>query len=252
MIVSEARLFTYGLAMGAGLMFVLDPQRGAARRAVMRDKSRRALRDIEEAAEVGSRDMTHRLEGAVARAKLARRREGDVSDEVLVSRVRARLGHVCSHPHAIDVIAESGAVTLEGPILAREAEPVRAAIARVRGVRVLEDRLERHAHADLPALQGAPVKHSELARSWTPAVRLALGVGAGAVALTSLVRGSPIGLVVGGASVLFLARSSTRGTPELFARSRHARREPPDLEAAPRVDGTRGEARAHASSASPA
>jgi hypothetical protein len=248
MIVSEARLFTYGLAMGAGLMFVLDPQKGSARRAVIRDKSWRAIRDIEEAAEVGSRDMTHRLEGAVARAKLARRRDGDVPDEVLVSRVRARLGHVCSHPHAVHVLAESGCVTLEGPILAREAATVRSIIAQVRGVRVLEDRLERHAHADLPALQGAPVKHSELARSWTPAMRLALGLGAGAVALASLVRGSPMGLAVGGASILMLARSSTRGSPELFPRSRRARREPPDLAVPPRVAAR---PRPHGSQASP-
>jgi hypothetical protein len=221
MIVSEARVFTYGLALGGALVFLLDPRRGAARRAVIRDKSLRAIREIEQAAQVGSRDMTHRLEGAVARVHVRRGRE-PVDDDVLVSRVRAKLGHVCSHPHAIAVNAKGGGcIELKGPILSKEASQVVSAISRVPGVTVLDDDLERHAHADVPALQGMPVRRSPLARAWTPAVRLVLGVGAGVVALASLLQGKPLGLILGGAGVLGLARTSTRGHGNAFAGRSH-------------------------------
>lgn len=225
MIVNEARLLTYGLALGAGLMYVLDPRQGAARRALIRDKSRRALHDIEEAAEVGTRDMTHRLEGAVARAHIARSKD-EVPGDLLVARVRAKLGHVCSHPHAIEVTAKGESVIeLKGPVLAREAHHVLSAISRVPGVRVIDDDLVRHLHADVAALQGAPVKRSSLARVWTPAVRLVLGLGAGSVALASLVRGNPIGFALAGAGVLGLARASTRGSPQLFGHRGQGHRE---------------------------
>jgi hypothetical protein len=210
--ISEARLLTYGIALGAGLMFVLDPRQGGARRALVRDKSLRALHDVEDAAAVGSRDLAHRLEGVVARVRRPRRRE-DVTDDVLVSRVRSKLGHVCSHPHAIQVNPKgNGMIELKGPILSKEAARVVSAISRVRGVRTIDDDLERHDHPDVPALQGGPVARPAATRFWSPALRLALGAGAATVGVASLIGGNPLGLVIGGASVLALARSSTRGT----------------------------------------
>jgi hypothetical protein len=219
MIMKEAQLLTYGIALGAGVMFLLDPRQGGARRALIRDKSLRALHEVEGAAGVGSRDMAHRVEGAVARVRGAVRRD-EVDDDVLVARVRAKLGHVCSHPHAIQVSAKGGGcVELKGPMLANEADDVLAAISRVRGVRMIDDDLERHRHADdVPALQGEPVRRPAYVRFWTPAVRLVLGTFAAGMAFTSLLKGSPLGLLAGGGSVLALARSSTRGNPHPFQR----------------------------------
>jgi len=210
---SEARLLTYGIALGAGLMFVLDPRRGGARRALIRDKSLRAIRDVESAASVGQRDMAHRFEGAAARAREISAAREEVSDDVLEARVRAKLGHVCSHPHAIAVKSKGdGCVELKGPILANEARHVLSTLSRVRGVRLIDDDLERHAHAgDVAGLQGEPVKPPLYASLWTPATRLVLGIGATTVAVASLIRGNPLGLVAGGGGVLALARSSTRG-----------------------------------------
>lgn len=216
---SEARLLTYGIALGAGLMYLLDPRQGGARRALIRDKSLSAIRDVEDAASVGTRDMAHRLEGARARVLgFAGRREQEVDDDVLVARVRAKLGHVCSHPHAIQVKSKGdGCIELKGPILANEARHTLFTISRVRGVRMLDDDLERYAHpGDVPALQGEPVKRPLFATLWTPATRLVLGLGATTLALASFIRGNPLGLVAGGGSVLALARSSTRGHHPFF------------------------------------
>jgi hypothetical protein len=216
--VNEARLLTYGIALGAGLMFVLDPRQGGARRAVIRDKSLRAIHEIEGAAEVGSRDMAHRVEGAMARARGVPRGREQISDDVLVARVRAKLGHVCSHPHAIQVTPKGdGCIELKGPILAKEARHAVAAIARVPGVRLIDDDLERYAHAgDVPALQGEPAPRPLLATLWTPATRLVLGVGAATVAVGAFIAGHPLGFVAGGSTVLALARSSTRGERHPF------------------------------------
>jgi hypothetical protein len=232
MIIRETQLLTYGIALGAGVMFLLDPRQGGARRALIRDKSLRALHEVEGAAAVGSRDMAHRVEGMVARVRGVGRRD-EVDDDVLVARVRAKLGHLCSHPHAIQVSAKgNGCIELKGPILAKEVDEVLSAIAHVPGVRVIDDDLERHRHADdVPALQGEPVRRPVLARLWTPAVRLVLGAGAAGLALASLVRGNVVGLLAGGGSMLAIARSSTRGNPHPFLR--HARTAEPAL--GPRV-----------------
>lgn len=211
--ISEARLLTYGITLGAGLMYLLDPRQGGARRALIRDKSLRAIHDVESAASVGKRDMTHRMEGAAARVRGMSFAPDEVSDDVLVARVRSKLGHVCSHPHAIAVKSKgSGCVELKGPILAHEARHALSAISRVRGVHMIDDDLERHAHAGaVPGLEGEPVKRPLYASLWTPAARLVLGLGATTLAVASFVRGNPLGLIAGGGGVLALARTGTRG-----------------------------------------
>jgi CBS domain-containing protein len=79
-----------------------------------------------------------------------------VGDEVLVERVRAALGRVCSHPSAVDVRVSSGQVVLEGPVLERDHRRILRSIRLTRGVRGIEDRLDRHLHPDsVPGLHQA-------------------------------------------------------------------------------------------------
>ncbi len=70
---SEAKAFGYGIAIGAGAMFLFDPRGGRARRALVRDKSVRVAHEVERAAEVGARDLEHRFEG-LKHGSLPRRR----------------------------------------------------------------------------------------------------------------------------------------------------------------------------------
>jgi CBS domain-containing protein len=77
-----------------------------------------------------------------------------VSDEVLHARVRAALGRSCSHASAVDVSVERGHITLAGPVLEREHHVTLRQVGRVRGVRAIEDKLERHMHPErVPGLQ---------------------------------------------------------------------------------------------------
>jgi len=94
----------------------------------------------------------------------------------LLERVRAKLGRVCSHPHAIDADVTDGAVTLRGPILGDEVDGVLTTIRSVPGVLSVTNALETHASAEgVPALQGegsiADPELDILQRNWAPATQ---------------------------------------------------------------------------------
>jgi hypothetical protein len=123
-------------------MYFLDPDRGRRRRAVVRDRFAHAANTSSDALGSLGRDLSHRAAGVLARARgvLSRR---PVDDDVLIERVRAKLGRVVSHPHAIAVNATGGSVRLRGSILDSELPRLMRAIGRVRGVRGVEHELER-------------------------------------------------------------------------------------------------------------
>src|SRR5687768_7242759 len=123
-----------GVGIGAALVFIADPQNGRRRRALVRDQFVRASRKTRDALDATGRDMANRTAGIVATAR-GRMGEEDVDDRRLLERVRAKLGRVCSHPHAIDVEIAEGTVTLRGPILTHEIDSVLTTVAGVRGVR---------------------------------------------------------------------------------------------------------------------
>jgi osmotically-inducible protein OsmY len=145
--------FLAGFALGGITVALLDPRRGAARRALLRDKALSAVKDAAETGSRRARDLSQRLRGVVYEAK-ARMSEQDVPDDILVERVRAQIGRPVSHPRAIEVRAENGRVILSGPILAEEAEDLIRRVSEIPGVRSIESQLELHTDAsDIPSLQ---------------------------------------------------------------------------------------------------
>ena len=123
-----------GIGIGAGLMFVFDPERGKRRRAMMRDRV------------TGTANKLSCTAGKVNR---------DLTDEVLIDRVRSKIGRVVSHAGAVEVAATDGRVTLSGPVLVSEADKLMRGVRLVRGVKDVENQLEVHEQAgDIPALQG--------------------------------------------------------------------------------------------------
>jgi osmotically-inducible protein OsmY len=142
------------LGLGAGLMYVLDPDRGRRRRALMRDKAAHAINKTGDATGKTLRDTRNRARGLVAGARSLLKRER-ASDEVLIERVRSKMGRVVSHPHSIEVTADQGRVMLRGPILESEAEALLECVSSVPGVTGVENNLEVHKQAgDIPGLQG--------------------------------------------------------------------------------------------------
>jgi hypothetical protein len=193
---NEVALIT-GVAIGAGTMFLLDPDRGGRRRALIRDKAVRARNKTSDGLDALTRDVANRTRGVAASV---RDRLGDTPAEPrkLIERVRAELGRVVSHPRAIDVsVAHDGCVCLTGPILSSEADDALAAIAGVRGVVRVEDNLERHDTPEgIPALQGGRLRTGRrmglLQNSWSPAAKLMVALTGTAVAagVTYAMRGS--------------------------------------------------------------
>jgi uncharacterized membrane protein len=138
----------------------------------------------------------------------------DVDDDVLVERVRPRLGRASSHLRAIDVLAWDGVVTLRGPILRHELKPVLRAVERVPGVRRVVSELDEHRQAgNIPALQGgstaAEAQPDVLQRNWSPSTRVVAGGGALALVGYGAARGTLPGLVAAAAGAGLLARAAT-------------------------------------------
>jgi hypothetical protein len=138
--------FLAGAAIGAGLMFLLDPDRGNRRRALARDQVLSAGRRAGDQLGARARHLGNRARGLAASAR-ARFQADEADDEVVEERVRAELGRVVSHPGPLAVAVEHGVVTLSGPLLASEREQLIGAVRGVRGVKDVEDRLEIHESA---------------------------------------------------------------------------------------------------------
>src|SRR5262245_50839943 len=102
-----------GAGIGAAVAFVIDPDRGTRRRALIRDKTVRAARLTRNAVHATACDMSNRGRGVIAATRGRFRRE-QLDDVTLSERVRARLGRVSSHPHAIELETSDGEVTLHG------------------------------------------------------------------------------------------------------------------------------------------
>jgi len=179
-----------GAGLGAVLMFMSDPDRGARRRALVRDKAVHGARVGRRAIAATATDLANRTRGVAANA-WGGISSTSVDDRQLIERVRAALGRACSHPRAIDVAALDGEVTLRGDVLTSEAEPVLAAARSVRGVKDVFDDLDKYAGADgIPSLQGrGRLGESSLdlfQRRWAPATRALVGMAAIAAAAFSV------------------------------------------------------------------
>jgi hypothetical protein len=77
--------FIGGLLVGLGLAYLLDPERGANRRALVRDKATRVGTKLSEGVDEVARDLRNRASGAAAELR-SRMKQGDVGDEKLQDR----------------------------------------------------------------------------------------------------------------------------------------------------------------------
>jgi len=121
-------------AMGAAGAFLFDPDRGRARRARLRDKTRSALRRDVRAVERQASRQRGRLGGLAHRA--THRSQPPENDRVLVDKVRSEvLGRRAGITHQITIDAVDGVVTLRGEIEDMAAvDQLVAAVGRVPGV----------------------------------------------------------------------------------------------------------------------
>ena len=180
-----------GVALGGALAFMADPDRGRRRRALARDQVVRASRKTRDAMDATARDIANRAKG-IAAATRGRFAHNQVDDDRLVERLRAKLGRVCSHPRAIELEVRDGEVTLRGPILSSEVAGVVSTVEELRGVRAVNDQLDRHETAEgIPSLQGdrsVPGQRLDMfQRHWAPATQALVFAGLAATGLYAAV-----------------------------------------------------------------
>jgi osmotically-inducible protein OsmY len=186
---SAARSTLFGAALGAGVMFLADPTRGARRRALVRDKVAWATRKTRDAAGVTWRDVGNRVTGIQSRVR-GRFADEAVDDATLCDRVRTALGRVTSHQRGMSVRSTSGWITLSGDALESEVASIVFAANNVRGVEGVQNELRTHRSAEgIPMLQGGSARPgrwtSWLTSGWSPTAGLVAGSALGLVAIAA-------------------------------------------------------------------
>ena len=197
---------------GAGLMYLFDPDRGRRRRAMLRNKAEHARRITVDAAGKTQRDVRNHLRGLVSEFGSLFQTD-EVMDEVLVERVRAKMGRVVSHPHAVDVTVRDGEVILRGAILADEVHPLLNAIIEIDGIKNVSNWLQVHASADVPVLQGGRQRPGKrfgpFKTNWSPTTRLIATLAGGVIAIYGAKRRGLVGSGLALAGTTLAARALT-------------------------------------------
>ena len=110
----QGKLIT-GVLVGASAMYLLDPDRGARRRSLLRDQGVHAGHKLGDGLAATARDARNRTRGTAA-ALRARFRSDSPDEDVLHERVRSAIGRAVSHPGAITVVVTGELVTLTGQV----------------------------------------------------------------------------------------------------------------------------------------
>jgi hypothetical protein len=135
-------------ALGAGLIYFLDPQSGRRRRAAAGQQLNRVVNDCGRAFNQTGRyvkDLMNRGRGVAheARSRFGGGAREPVDPETLMNRVRSGMGHVVSNAGAIDVLADAdGCVTLTGRVMAGELDQLLTTVNRLPGVNQIINRLD--------------------------------------------------------------------------------------------------------------
>jgi uncharacterized membrane protein len=208
----QEKLIT-GMVLGAGAMYLLDPDRGPRRRSLIRDQGVRVSHKIGDGLAATARDARNRTVGAAAVIR-SRFRHDQADDEILHERVRSAIGRVVSHPSAITVSVSDGRVVLTGHVLADEVEALISRVGGVRGVTEVRNELGIHRTANnVPALQGEGRQREQrpelFQENWAPTTRLLMG-GLGGVLAFEGIRGRwPGSRALGVLGLGLLARAAT-------------------------------------------
>jgi uncharacterized membrane protein len=210
---NKAMTMIGGFGLGAGLMYMFDPDRGKRRRAQVRDKARHLTNKTDDAIGKTSRDIANRVSGLLAEAE-SLFTSGQASDEVLAARVRSKLGRVVSHPSSIEVKVTDGQVILSGPILAREVDDLLASASAIKGVAGVENRLQVHEQpGSVSGLQDGTMNLGEqcalMHTNWSPTTRLLVGAASGALVVYGAKRRGLVGAAIGPVGLAMLSRALT-------------------------------------------
>jgi uncharacterized membrane protein/osmotically-inducible protein OsmY len=209
-----------GLGVGAGLMYILDPDRGRRRRAMVRDQIIQALHETGDALDAGVRDLNNRAFGAVFNM-FSFLLPSRTSDSVLTERIRATLGRCVAFPHAIQVAVTNGHVTLSGHVLRQDVDRLTNSVKKMKGVKGVTDTLTVHEKpGETPDMMGRPRPvhdRAPLERRWTPATRLGVTAAGAFLALYGLKRRGLTGFGFGMVGLSMVAKGLKKPLAHSFS-----------------------------------
>lgn len=160
---SSIGLFAGGAIVGARLMYLFDPDRGRSRRVRLRDKAVRGLHLLRREGTKQIRNAGNHLIGRLHELRSSiRDRSNDISDDILLDRVRAQLGRDVRHLRMLDFRVENGCVIVEGPALRGEAHKIHERLQKTRGVHHCDVRVHEVHQEELEQLsgrRGTPPQH---------------------------------------------------------------------------------------------
>ena len=201
-----------GLAMGAGAMYLLDPQFGKTRRSKAKGGLARAAGDYGTLWEKGTADLANRLKGQAFEAKGLL--TGEVpDDETVTNRVRSAAGHLLTDAGDLHVETRDGVVSLGGVVRPGEPDLLIPAVEKVRGVRSVESLL---------TTDGEPVPHrpqTGLAANMptgqlTHAARLGLATAGAGLLTRAVLRRGPFALPLAAAGIALFQKGRRGGRVE--------------------------------------
>lgn len=141
-------------AAGALVMYLMDPNTGRRRRAIVRDRGLSMRNDAERYVRGKSKRAADRLRGVAARTRASITSE-PIDDDLLHERIRARLGRLVGHPHNVEVHVRDGRVQLKGHVAEEEFHDLLHTVGSMRGVQNLESLL-RTTSSSSPSQPSAP------------------------------------------------------------------------------------------------
>jgi len=137
-------------AAGALAMYLMDPNTGRRRRAIVRDRGISMRHDAERYVRGKSKRAADRLRGVAARTRATLASE-PVDDDLLHERIRARLGRLVGRPHDVEVHVRDGRVQLKGHVAEEEFHDLLHTVSSMRGVQNLESLLRTHSALSQPS-----------------------------------------------------------------------------------------------------
>jgi osmotically-inducible protein OsmY len=140
----QLRKMIMGTLGSAALMYLMDPEKGNQRRAQLRDQISKFMGTATTKTEALIEQISDRAQGAATEAARKLSPEEEVSDEVMIARVRSAMGHVLTNAHEVEVAANQGLITLTGSVPSAEAETLITTIKALPGVHGVENRLEAY------------------------------------------------------------------------------------------------------------
>jgi hypothetical protein len=164
---------TAAFAAGAIAMYFLDSTMGRRRRALARDKLVGVSHGAAEFAQAKGKRLADRARGVMATGSLDGTTSSEPqSDAQLRERVRARLGHLVSHPRAIEVSVEDGVVRLSGQVLTKELDGLLSQLTGMAGLRKIHNALSTlNDPSGFGEVQGAQEPAQMGQSGWQPARR---------------------------------------------------------------------------------